>query len=268
MFSVFDATLTSTSLDAFARLPEQPKARSHAAARPVPAVTPPRTLHFERAGSLGQLAERGRRIFHASGDPRISSDGRACASCHPDGRDDGLVWSTPDGPRQTISLAGRVRHEAPFGWMGKHASLQEHMRATMKNLKGKGLAPDDEDALASYLTTMKGPPTAPGARTLTAQEQQGRVVFESDATSCATCHGGPDRSDHDVHDVGSKTAVEKTADLIAPSLVGIAGSAPYFHDGRYGSLEELLENSDGKMGSTASLSAPEKGALVAYLRTL
>ena len=31
---------------------------------------------------------------------RLSGDGRACASCHPDGRDDGLVWSTPNGPRQ------------------------------------------------------------------------------------------------------------------------------------------------------------------------
>ena len=50
----------------------------------------------------------GRMLFHASGDPRISADGRACASCHPDGRDDGLVWATPEGPRRSILLAGRT----------------------------------------------------------------------------------------------------------------------------------------------------------------
>src|SRR5262249_25280327 len=60
--------------------------------------------------------EVGRKIFHAIGDVRISLDGRACASCHPDGRDDGLVWATPEGLRQTPTLAGRLDGAAPFGW--------------------------------------------------------------------------------------------------------------------------------------------------------
>jgi cytochrome c peroxidase len=223
-------------------------------------------LQFDRPSPLDELAERGRRIFHAGGDPRVSKDGRACASCHPDGRDDGLVWSTPNGPRQTISLAARVRHEAPFGWMAKHASLPEHMRTTMKNLKGKGLEPRDEDALASYLVAMRGPPV--GARPLSAEEEQGRAIFESTSAECSSCHGGPDKSDHDAHDVKTRTASDTTHDFLAPSLAGIGGSAPYFHDGRYTSLEELLDKSDGKMGSVAGLSPGEKGALVAYLRTL
>ena len=268
VLSSFDPTLTRVSLAAFApAAAAKANPKNHAVARSAPVVLP-RTLRFTRPSSLGELADRGRRIFHRASDPRIAKDGRACASCHPDGRDDGLVWSTPDGPRQTISLAGRVRHEAPFGWMGKHRSLQEHMRATMKNLRGKGLAPEDEDALATYLTTMKGPPSVTSARALTAEEEHGRSVFASDATSCAVCHGGPDHSDHDVHDIDSKTSVERSGSLLAPSLVGIAGSAPYFHDGRYGSLEQLLDKSDGKMGSTSSLSSEDKGALVAYLRTL
>ncbi len=56
-----------------------------------------------------EVVALGRRLFHAAGDERLSGDGRACASCHPDGRDDGLVWSTPNGPRQTPMLAGRTR---------------------------------------------------------------------------------------------------------------------------------------------------------------
>ena len=31
----------------------------------------------------------GRILYHSTSDSRISKDGRACASCHPDGRDDG-----------------------------------------------------------------------------------------------------------------------------------------------------------------------------------
>ena len=42
------------------------------------------------------------------GDRRISADGRVCASCHPDGREDGVAWVTPEGPRQTPMLAGRL----------------------------------------------------------------------------------------------------------------------------------------------------------------
>jgi DNA-binding beta-propeller fold protein YncE len=249
-FSLFDATLTETSLAAFTG----------------PEKTSARTLRFDRPSGLADAAESGRRIFFASGDPRISKDGRACASCHPDGRDDGLVWSTPNGPRQTISLAARVRHEAPFGWMAKHPSLQEHMRTTMKNLKGKGLEPGDEGALASWLVAMPGPPTK--THTLTPEEEQGRTIFASAGAECSSCHGGPDTSDHEAHDVKSATASDKNHDFLAPSLAGIGGTAPYFHDGRYASLEELLEKSDGKMGSVEGLSPDQRSALVAYLRTL
>jgi len=268
VFSQFDGTVTEVPLASILA----PRVVSRGNAAPAndsvggQAPPPARSLRLDRTSALGELAERGRKIFHAGGDARISKDGRACASCHPDGRDDGLVWSTPNGPRQTILLAGRVRHEAPYGWMAKHASLQEHMRSTMKNLKGKGLEKADEDALASYLTSMPGPPAV--ARPLTPEEERGRAVFASKDTDCATCHGGTDKSDHDLHDVKSLTASDKSRELIAPSLVDVAGSAPYFHDGRYSSLEDLLDKTNGSMGSTATLSPEDKGALVAYLRTL
>ena len=48
--------------------------------------------------------EVGRKLFFASGDPRIASDGRACASCHPDGRDDTLVWSSAFWALMTLAV--------------------------------------------------------------------------------------------------------------------------------------------------------------------
>src|SRR5258708_24038456 len=109
-------------------------------------------------GSAGVTANiaLGRRIFHQMGDARISADGRACASCHPDGREDALTWSTPDGPRQTIMLAGRLASTAPYGWMGAHANLNVHLTTTFQRLGGTGLAGmpgrfSEIEALAAYL---------------------------------------------------------------------------------------------------------------------
>ena len=70
-----------------------------------------------------------------------------------------------------------------------------------------------------------------------------------------------------MHEVGSATVADVKRQFLAPSLRFVGGSAPYFHDGRYATLEELLRKND-KMGDTKSLSADDRGALEAYLRTL
>lgn len=246
VYSAFDGVLTTLSTGADATRQE---------------------VHLVRASGLTDLQREGRKLFHDAGDPRISKDGRTCASCHVDGRDDGLVWSTPNGPRQTILLAGREARAAPFGWRGKHPSLPLHMTTTMKNLKGTGLTAHELDALAAYVTSLRGAPKE--ARALTDEESRGRDVFRSSEAGRSSCHtesGG--FTDHDVHDVHSATFTDVGSTFLVPSLVGVAGSAPYFHDGRYATLEALFEGSDGTMGSTKELAPGEKRALVAYLRTL
>lgn len=217
-------------------------------------------------GDLSVAEADGRRLFHAAADPRIASDGRACASCHPDGRDDGLVWSSPEGPRQTIALAGRINHAPPYGWRGQQSTVKEHMQQTMKNLKGSGLTDAEHDALNAYLVSMKGPP--PTRRELTTEETRGRYVFVNEA-ACSGCHAEKTAfTDNEVHDVSSATTADKSGAFLAPSLHFVGESGPFFHDGRYATLEELLKKSDGKMGSTAHLSAVDLKALEAYLRTL
>jgi mono/diheme cytochrome c family protein len=220
-----------------------------------------------RSSGLTDLQREGRKLFHDAGNPRIAKDGRTCASCHVDGRDDGLVWSTPNGPRQTILLAGREARSAPFGWLGKHESLPLHMTTTMKNLKGTGVTEHELEALAAYVTSLKGAPKE--VRALTDEESRGRDVFTSSDAMCSSCHTEKSGfTDHDVHDVHSATPTDVSGKFLVPSLVGVAGSAPYFHDGRYDTLEALLAGSDGTMGSTKELSSADKRALVAYLRTL
>jgi cytochrome c peroxidase len=209
----------------------------------------------------------GRRLFFRPADETIAKDGRACASCHIDGRDDGVVWSTPEGPRQTPMLAGRLERSGPFGWRKQHATIEEHMKTTIANLQGKGLRPEDGRALVAYARAMPGPPVV--ERPLDAKEAQGKELFMSGAVGCASCHLlGRELSDHEPHDVKSKTIVEPFAAFGTPSLRGVGTSGPYFHDGRYETLEELLTKNGDKMGQTAHLSKDEISALAAYLRTL
>jgi mono/diheme cytochrome c family protein len=210
---------------------------------------------------------RGRSLFHAVGDARVSSDGRACASCHPDGRDDGLVWSSPDGPRQTPMLAGRLVHTAPYGWTGSRDTVTGHMHDTMSRLHGKGLPDSDVDAIAAYITTLKTPTVAPHAAD--ADVARGRELFLSEETHCVQCHI-PDGTftDGQRHDVGSASAVDRARAFDTPSLRFVGGTAPYFHDGRYATFRELFAATDGKMGNTKQLSDRDLGALEAYLKTL
>ncbi|MEP7123389.1 MAG: cytochrome C peroxidase [Byssovorax sp.] len=207
----------------------------------------------------------GRRVFHAAGDAQLSGDGRACASCHPDGRDDGFTWSTPDGPRQTPILAARLADTAPYGWNGASARLEDHVHRTFQRLSGFGLAPRSFAALVAYvrhmdLTFARPAPSAEAAR--------GEAIFLSAEAACATCHVDVTTADGKAHDVQSKIKGDRTAGFDTPSLRFLGQSAPYFHDGRYATLGDLLRGVDGTMGHTAHLDDGERRALEAYLEAL
>lgn len=211
--------------------------------------------------------ERGRALFHATGDDRVSSDGRACASCHPDGRDDTLVWSSPNGPRQTPMLAGRLSGAAPYGWNGDAADLSTHLVQTFKRLGGKGITGDDKNALMAYVGSLHAPP----ARKIkdASSVERGLAIFRSPQAECSSCHGeGGDLPDGVSHDVKSRAGADLRAKFDTPSLRFVSGSAPYFHDGRYKDLHTLLTKSDGKMGHTKHLAPDELADLEAYLGSL
>jgi mono/diheme cytochrome c family protein len=213
------------------------------------------------AGHDAQVAE-GRRLFYAVGDPRISIDGRACASCHPDGRDDALNWPIAAGPRQTPILAGRLSAKlAPFGWQGDGPTVADHLHQTFGRLGGDGLPDAAVDALLAYLAVLPQPSSV--ARADDGAVARGRELFTSKTAACASCHGEDGHgSDGTRHDMGTGAAVD------TPSLRFIAHSAPYFHDGRYASLSQLLRETSTTMGFTADLSDEDFEALEAYLRSL
>ncbi|MDI1428381.1 hypothetical protein [Polyangium sorediatum] len=217
---------------------------------------------------LTAVEARGRILFHATNDPRISGDGRACASCHIDGREDGITWQTPEGRHQTIMLAGRMNEGAPFGWRGETTTLRHHVGRTMKRLAGRGVFSGadsaDLDALIAYLKVMPAPVRAEADEARRALVARGRALFDDPQQGCATCHpgGGTDRAAYDV----ARSPFRIPFDT--PSLRFVGGTAPYFHDGRYATLGDLLRGVDGTMGHTGSLSQDGLRALEAYLEDL
>jgi mono/diheme cytochrome c family protein len=233
----------------------------------IPQPAPRIDMAPNEARKIAGATALGRLLFYSVGDGRISRDGRACASCHPDGRDDSLVWSTPEGPRRSIMLAGRVRSTAPYAWNGSHGDLKIHLATTFDRLNGAGgLKSVELDALAAYVESLTPPPPVPTEDR--AKVGRGAQLFASSEIGCAGCHAGVARTDNECHDVKSKTRADRTALFNTPTLHLVGGTGPYFHDGRYESLHELLISNGDTMGHTKQLSAEDVDALEAYLRTL
>ncbi len=210
-------------------------------------------------------AARGRLLFYRTDDVRIAVDGVACSSCHPDGRDDANTWTTPMGPRQTPMLAGRMLGTAPYGWEGDRATLADYIGNTVVRLGGKGLEPRDVEDLASYLLVMKGP--SHGDALKEDLVRRGKALFEDPGQGCSGCHLGGKGTDASPHEIAHHPS-DSLPVLDTPSLRFLSGTAPYFHDGRYGTLEALLADPNSRMGHTASLAAGDRTALAMYLRSL
>lgn len=72
-------------------------------------------------------------------------------------------------------------------------------------------------------------------------------------------------TDAQVHVLGFGGAKEA---FDTPSLRAVALSPPYSHDGSAKSLDVLLADRHDRMGKLSALSASQRRALLAYLRTL
>jgi DNA-binding beta-propeller fold protein YncE/mono/diheme cytochrome c family protein len=213
---------------------------------------------------LSASARRGAELFRRGNSTVLSGDGTlACASCHPEGRTDGLSWRIEGHSLQTPLLAGRMTGTHPFKWDGKDPTLEDSLANTVLRLGGSGISADQVADLEAFVTSLPAP-RAPSVRDRKAVAR-GRRLFHDDAVGCASCHQGDTLSDGKRYDLALDLDAVDT-----PSLIGLAHSAPYYHDGSAATLEALLlENgSVHGMGNTSALSDGQVSDLSAYLKTL
>jgi YVTN family beta-propeller protein len=223
----------------------------------------------------------GRKLFFSAVDTRMnnpSTMGMACASCHPAGREDGHVWNFPDGPRQTPSLAGKHTLEtAPFHWNGEFDSLLSFMTHTVKDrMGGSGVTEEMEKQMAAYIRSIPAPDNASGATVSADTLRRGEAVFRKAA--CNSCHSGVALTDNQFYNVGTLVRSGMVVDndkflpkgLNTPSLLGIARSAPYLHDGSASTIKlRILQGKElNQHGLTAALSDEEVDDLAAYVKSL
>lgn len=216
----------------------------------------------ELAKSLrSAIVERGAELFRRGEDFSLGN-ALACASCHPEGRNDGLSWRLGRAILQTPILAGRLESTSPFKWTGEDATLPASFAHTIERIGGEpeNFEEADFNAIAAYLTSLPRPqpPTVDDPAALA----RGGVLFEDE---CSICHSGESSTDRERHDFVSSLRRVDT-----PSLIGLAHSAPYYHDGSAIDLGALLDDrgSIHDMIDSSGLSAEQRQDLIVYLYSL
>lgn len=115
-----------------------------------------------------------------------------------------------------------------------------------------------------------------GVVELSSSEERGRILFETEynkffpemsGADCVHCHGGLNfendqymnnglDNEANLLDIGREKVTKNTADkgkFKVPSLRNIAVTAPYMHDGRFSTLEEVVDHYNEGIQHSASL---------------
>jgi hypothetical protein len=243
----------AVAFDTSGRLYAQTREPSQLVRLEAPAYTESRRLPLGGASRL----DTGHELFHRNGGAGI-----ACASCHPEGAEDGRVWHFDTmGPRRTQALHIGLEGTAPFHWDGTLANIDALMTEVfIGRMGGSKHSRDRIESLTSYLFSFRAP--APLRPADDAAARRGRSTFER--AGCATCHSGPKLTNNATVSVGKLEALQ------VPSLIGLARRAPFLHDGCAATLEERFNPACGGAdhGNLENHAPGEIDDLIAYLETL
>jgi mono/diheme cytochrome c family protein len=205
--------------------------------------------------------DTGHLIFHVN-----AGGGLACASCHPEGGEDGRVWNfVCAGARRTQSIRGGISPTAPFHWDGAEKDFSHLMDDVFTTrMAGPTLSDDQKNSLQAWVDTIPALPATAGLDA--AAVARGAMLFNDPKVACATCHAGALLTNNTTVDVGTGQPLQ------VPSLRGVSWRAPFMHDGCAATLGDRFSNATcgggDKHGVTSTLTAAQIGDLTAYLQSL
>lgn len=251
-----------------------------------------KTLEKEKSIDLGgptriTVARQGRRLFNNAG--HTFQHQYACYTCHPDNHEDGLVYNMAGkymGRNVTNTQSLReISGTAPFKWNGKNQTVykQDGIRFSTVLTRTEQFSFDDLDAITAYIKTgIKYPPNLlnnPSGE-LTESQFKGKELFNRAIDNsgkkipengrCVTCHPAPFYTNLQLADVGTLAESDDPILFDTPHLNNIYSSAPYLHDGRAKTLEEIwtIYGEEDKHGYVNDMTKIQLNDLVEYLKSL
>ena len=201
---------------------------------------------------------------------------QSCASCHPDGRMDGLNWDLlNDGmgnPKSAKSMV--LAHMTPPAMItGVRATAEVAVRAGIRFIQFAVRPEEDSVCIDEYLKSLQPVPSpflvkVNGKYQLSEPARRGEKLFKSQG--CAECHSGPYYTDFKKYDIGVGTGREKGLKFDTPTLREVWRTRPYLYDGRAVTMEEVLKefNPKDQHGATSKLNAQQVKDLAEYVMSL
>lgn len=215
------------------------------------------------------MERKGEQLFHDA--TLCHQSWQSCATCHPDGRADGLNWDLiNDGignPKNTKSVVN-AHATPPSMSLGARESAEQAVRSGIRRILFAIRPEEEARAIDSYLRTLK-PETAPSKERVYGSPRRGSKVFIR--AGCVACHSGPLYSDLASYDVGTGGPRDGAQLMFDnPSLLELWRTAPYLHDGSAPTIMDVLttHNRGDQHGKTKELTPKQLHDLCAYLMAL
>jgi cytochrome c peroxidase len=206
--------------------------------------------------AAGSREDTGHDVFHTQAGGQI-----ACASCHPEGGDDGHVWILDSEQRRTPSLRGTIAGTAPYHWPGD----QPDMKTLVNNvytlrMSGAVLPGDQMAALNGWVEKIPAPPSPSWVDADAAAK--GEAVFIS--AGCPSCHSGGKLTNNQTVDVGTGGAFQ------VPPLIGVGWRTPLLHTGCANTIQERFsaDCATAGHGDLSKLSSADIANMSTFLETL
>lgn len=214
---------------------------------------------------------RGERVFYSA---RLSHDQwMSCNSCHIDGHSPDLLADTlgdgrHESPKRIPSLFD-VSRTGPWSWIGNKSTLEDQVRQTLETtMHGDeqrvgtlGDVATITSDLNAYMATLTQPSKS---QTTESTIEPGRKLIES--RGCTKCHAPENYwTTKSTWDIGVRDE-QGHSEFNPPSLKSLRHRRAFFHDARFETLSDLLQNHHP--GQTKPPSSEEIPLLQSYLNGL
>ncbi|MBV7331890.1 cytochrome C [Chloroflexi bacterium TSY] len=175
-----------------------------------------------------------------------------------------------------------IRFTGPYGRDGRFGSLRGFVRNVIVNeFAGEEPSPFMLDALVAYMLEFDWQPNSllnkDGTLNENASEAalRGEVLFNTSFEgmgdrSCSTCHipsaNFIDRLPHDIGSGNPASEFARDSAFDTPTLINVAYTAPYMHDGSLATLADVVDWFDSNFD--LGLSTQDRADLTAYLEAV